>query len=76
MTKFEYVTVRSARETSAHKQTGSMDFNGDGVVLTDIVDILSARSVNPGPPQRLAEGTATGPLFGRFPRIRHRGLEF
>src|SRR6202030_167273 len=47
-----------------------MDFNGEGVVLTNLVDILSARSENPEPPPRLAEGTAMGPLFGRSLAMR------
>jgi len=47
-----------------------MDFNGEGVVLTNIVDILSARSENPGPPPRLAEGVEMGPLFGRSLAMR------
>ena len=45
-----------------------MGFNGDRVMLTNIVDNLGARSENPR--TRLAEGVGMGPLFGRSLAMR------
>ena len=47
-----------------------MGFNGDRVMLTNIVSNLGARSANPGLRPPLAESVGMGPLFGRSLAMR------